>query len=104
MMKLYRHSYFKYFCLLLLFAKALCYMIEKTSTYFSEEITCSIDINDIEDDCEEDIEVEEFKKVVNAQNHLKYIDLQNEKLLPSINLDQYLTQFLEYATPPPELA
>lgn len=79
-------------------------MIEKTSTYFSEEITCSIDINDIEDDCEEDIEVEEFKKVVNSQTHLYYVDLEDEKLRPNIILDKYRTQFLEYVTPPPELS
>lgn len=104
MMKLYRHSYLKYFCLLLLFAKAFCYVIERTSVCFEEKITCNTDFSDLEEDCEEDIELEENNKLVNVNIYFNFLDNEDKKLRPDKTLDKCSTQYIEFTTPPPEVA
>lgn len=104
-MKFFKHTYLRYFLLLILAFKAVSYIVENTALCLSDEISYTLDLNDFEKDGDEEKEVEEKLKKTLAFSPLFNFSISK---IPSQKLfschENYQIQFLEFTTPPPEKA
>lgn len=104
-MQNFKHKYLQYFLLALLAFKGLLYVAENVSICIDQDTTCLVELSDLENDKDEDEkELEEVKKhntptisiVVTSQFYLS-----NNNFSKAEN---YKPNYLEFTTPPPEVA
>lgn len=103
MMQIFKHSYLKYLLLLILAIKSVSYVIENTALCLDEDSTCLVDFNDFENENDEETEIEEIKKIIKID--VDFCFSENDIVLKHhfTSHKNYLTQYLEFSTPPPEL-
>lgn len=103
MAQFFKHTYLKYFFLLLLSIKAMSYVIESTVICLNQEKTShKLDLNDEENDSDEEQEIEEAQKIFEIIPTFVFSQIPMVSKSHFTALKNYRTQFLEFTTPPPE--
>lgn len=104
-MQNFKHKYLQYILLTLLAFKGLVYVIENVSICLDQDTTCLVELSDVENDKDEDEkELEEVKKHNTSPIAIVTI---NQCYVTNNNFskaENYKPYYLEFTTPPPEVA
>lgn len=104
MMQLFKHTYLKYFLLILLSVKAVYFVAENISSTYNIEVCCDIEADDFEHEGEDKNEFDETEKIHQLTFFSEGLNDYSLKFKHSKFSENYLTRYLEFTTPPPELA
>lgn len=102
-MHFFKHSYLKYFLLIILSIKGGYFVAENIASTFDVEISCTTNTGDFEHENEDKNEFDESEKIHQPENFSTVLKSKILNCKHSNLLENYLTRYLEFTTPPPEL-
>lgn len=104
MMLFIKHRYLKYFFLIILSIKSVSYVIENTALCLEKDGICQLDSDMYDnDDSDDERETEELQKIVEITSFTLFVKNSKTTNCHFLKHKNYLTQYLEFNTPPPEL-
>ncbi|WP_422089620.1 hypothetical protein [Tenacibaculum ovolyticum] len=99
MAQLFKNIYLKYFILVPLALKGVCFVVQDIVSISNSQICCQLDSSDLE---KETKDFDGFEKINQVSHILYHFNRKNVIRNHIVILKEYIIEYIEFITPPPQ--